>query len=153
MSREEKARALFLAGANCAQAVAGAFADLCDLPEEKLFKIACGFGGGMGRMREVCGAVSGMTLVADCLYAAKGIGDKAAKDAQYAVIRELADRFKAETHSIVCRELLGVDKNTRESAVSAERTAEYYRKRPCVELVALAAKILDDYIAAHPLRG
>ncbi len=149
MDHVEKARNLFLAGANCAQAVSGAFADLCRMEEGQLFQLACGFGGGVGRMREVCGAVSGMTLVADILYAPKEIG-KEGKDDQYARIRELAERFRQETGSIVCRELLGIEPGRKESAVSAERTPEYYRKRPCVEMVALAASILEEYIAQNP---
>ncbi|MCQ2352077.1 MAG: C-GCAxxG-C-C family protein [Victivallaceae bacterium] len=149
MDHVEKARSLFLSGANCAQAVAGAFADLCRMEEEKLFQLSCGFGGGVGRMREICGAVSGMTLVADILYASGSIG-KGDKDAQYARIRELAERFRRETGSIVCRELLGLEKAREESPVSAERTPEYYKKRPCVEMVALAASILEEYIAQNP---
>lgn len=149
MDHIEKARSLFFAGANCAQAVAGAFADLCRMKEEKLFQLSCGFGGGIGRMREVCGAVSGMTLVADILYAPESIG-KSAKDAQYARVRDLAERFRRETGSIVCRELLNLEKTLEESPVSAERSPEYYKKRPCVEVVALAASILEEYIAQNP---
>ena len=110
MTKAEKARALFMEGANCAQAVAGAFAPECGLTEEQALIMSSGFGGGMGRMREVCGAVSGMVLVLNMIYGSGDLKDKNAKDGQYARIQAVADAFKAECGSIICRELLGLDK-------------------------------------------
>ena len=140
--RAEKARNLFTGGANCAQAVLVAFLDETQLDEDTAMRLASGFGGGLARLREVCGAVSGMTMTAGLLNIPGGSDDKAAKDAQYAFVRKLIEEFRAETGSIICRELLGLDKKENDSPVSEARTPEYYRKRPCAELVALAAEIL-----------
>ena len=143
MTKPELAKSLFHRGANCAQAVLGAFAAECGLTEEQAFQIASGFGGGISRLREVCGAVSGMVLVANFLHGQKDISDKAEKDTHYARIRKLTDAFEKETGSVVCRVLLGLQKNQTDVPVSEERTEQYYRKRPCAELVALAAEILE----------
>ena len=142
-SKEEKARRLFLSGANCAQAVFGAFHAECGLDPETAFRIASGFGGGMARMREVCGAVSGMILAANYLSGYSELKDKAAKDAHYALIQKLAEEFRKENGSIVCRDLLGLPSGRRDIPVSEARTAEYYRKRPCADLVAAAAGIAE----------
>lgn len=106
--KAQRAKALFLEGYNCAQAVAGAFAPEMGLSVDAAARLASGFGGGMGRMREVCGAVSGMTLAASAL---RGYNDPKAgpeKTDTYAMIQELAGRFRAENGSIICRELLGL---------------------------------------------
>lgn len=142
-TKADKARELFLAGANCAQAVLGAFCDECGIDNDTAMKIASGFGGGIGRMREVCGAVCGMTLAANLLKAGADISDKAAKDAHYALIQQLAEDFRAANGSIICRELLGLAAQTPATPVSEARTEGYYRKRPCPELVALAAQIAE----------
>lgn len=146
MTKPEEAKALFRAGANCAQAVLGAFHRECGLEMESALKLASGFGAGMGRMREVCGAVSAMILAANLKYGVSDLSDKAAKDAHYARIQSLCGRFQAETGSIVCRELLGLSGKSPDSPVSEARTAEYYRKRPCAEMVALAAGILEEFL-------
>ena len=143
MTREEKARENFLKGYNCAQAVLLAFEDKLGLPldTDTLASLAAPFGGGMGRMREVCGAVSGMLMVEGFL---RGYSDPAAKEEKmetYARVQSLAARFREECGSIICRDILeGADN----SPTPSERTAEYYKKRPCAEYVALAAKILDE---------
>ena len=134
---DERAYELFLSGCNCAQAVLLAFA-----PD-------AGFGGGIGGMREVCGAVSGMLMAAGLLYGYTP-GDRAGKSEHYARVRELSERYREENGSIICRELLGLAGQTAGQQPS-ERTAEYYKKRPCPELCRMAASILDDYIAAHPI--
>lgn len=142
MTREEKARENFLKGYNCAQAVLLAYADKVGMDEETLAKLASPFGGGMGRMREVCGAVSGMLMVDGFL---RGYSDAEAKEEKmetYARVQSLAARFREECGSILCRELIE-EKNDTAPTPSA-RTAEYYKKRPCAELVALAAKIIDE---------
>ena len=145
--KAEIARELFCAGANCAQAVLGAFAGECGLSREDAFRIASGFGGGMGRQREVCGAVSGMVLVLNYKYGNADITDKAAKDAHYARVQTLCNAFRKETGSIVCRELLGLAPGQTDQPHSEERTGEYYRKRPCADLVALAAELTEAALA------
>ena len=141
MDKSQIAENYFKSGANCAQAVLCAFAPECGLTESEAMRIASGFGGGMGRLREVCGAVSGMILAANILKGNSDPSDKAAKDAHYALIQELASEFKAENNSIICRELLNLGGTSPDTPISEARTAEYYKKRPCAELVALAAGI------------
>ncbi len=149
MDKSEKAKALFMEGANCAQAVCGAFAAECGISEEHALVISSGFGGGVGRMREVCGAVSGMVLVLNMIYGSGDLKDKSAKDGQYARIQEVAEAFKKECGSIVCRELLGLEKKASTPPESEARTPEYYKKRPCADMVALAAEILEKYLEAN----
>ena len=135
MNRVEKSEALFLDGCNCAQAVFAAFADEFGLDEALAKRLACGLGGGVGRMREVCGAVSAAAMV---------IGMRLGPDKMkaYPVIQDFCAKFKAETGSIVCRELLDGTGATAGGAPEA-RTPQYYAKRPCVELVKLAASLLE----------
>ena len=142
-----RAGELFLAGYNCSQSVVVAFCDLTGLSEEFSAKLSSSFGGGMGRMREVCGAVSGMLTVAGLLYG-YGAPDDAAKKAHYTLVQALAGQFRDEHGSIICREIL---KNPPSDPNPTPRTADFYAKRPCGRLVALAAEILDEYIAAHPI--
>ena len=142
--KAETAKELFHRGANCAQAVLGAFAAECGLTEEEAFRIASGFGGGISRLREVCGAVSGMVLTANFLCGQSDISDKDAKDAHYARVRKLTDAFQKETGTIICRELLGLAKRQSDVPVSEVRTEQYYQKRPCADMVALAAGILEE---------
>ena len=147
----EKAFALFHEGYNCSQAVTAAFAGKMGMSEEQALKLSVGFGGGMGRMREVCGAFSGMVLVLSGLY---GSADPSRKTEMYAEIQALAARYKQENggNSIICRELLGLDKPEGDPHASP-RTDAYYKKRPCAELCRIAAYELAEYIAAHPLEG
>jgi C_GCAxxG_C_C family probable redox protein len=142
----EEAKNNFLAGMNCAQAVLCAFAGRCGLDRDTALKLASGFGGGIARQREVCGAVSGMCMAADLIRGPGEGSDKAAKDEHYAFIRGLCDAFRDETGSIICRELLGLAPEQSDSPVSEARTAAYYAKRPCAELVELAAKILSGQL-------
>ena len=134
MDRVEKAEALFLDGCNCSQAVFTAFADEFGLDEELAKRLSCGLGGGVSRMREVCGAVSAAAMV---------IGMRLGPDKTkaYPVIQEFCAKFKAEAGSIVCRELLAGTGATQGGAPEA-RTPAYYAKRPCVELVKLAVSLL-----------
>ena len=149
--KAQRAKALFLEGYNCAQAVAGAFAPEMGLSVDAAARLASGFGGGMGRMREVCGAVSGMTLAASAL---RGYNDPKAgpeKTDTYAMIQELAGRFRAENGSIICRELLAKAGAAPAGGTAAEdRTADYYKKRPCPELCRICADLCAEFIAAHP---
>ena len=141
----EKARAYFLEGYNCAQSVLLAFHEELQLTPEQAARMASSFGGGMGRLREVCGAVSGMFLALGLLDGYSDPNDQSGKKAQYTLIQELADTFREHNHSIVCRELLGLDHHSDAPNPSA-RTAEYYQKRPCADLVADAAEILGEWM-------
>lgn len=146
----QRAEENFLNGYNCSQAVFLAFSDLYEMDESTAAKISSSFGGGMGRLREVCGAVSGMFLTAGVLYGYETPGDFQGKKEHYERIQQLAKAYEAENGSIVCRELLGLDKK-REEPVPEQRTAEYYKKRPCPKLVRMAAAIMEQYIQEHPL--
>ncbi len=141
--RKQKAQELFKAGYNCSQAVLGVFCEDFGLDFETALKISSSFGGGMGRMREVCGTVSGMFMAAGLAFS--GQNNKAQ---QYKIVQELAKRFKDKNGSIICRELLaGIENST--SPIPSERTDEYYKKRPCVELVGDAVEIFEDYLAEN----
>ena len=148
MGHEFQAADLFLGGYNCAQAIAVAFSDVTGLDKDFSAKMASSFGGGMGRMREVCGAVSGMLMVAGLLYGYDTPGNDTTKKAHYALVQELAGQFREEVGSIVCREIL---KNPPSDPNPSPRTAEYYKTRPCARMVMLAARILDRYIEEHPI--
>ena len=141
MTRGETAEAYFRQGYNCSQAVAMAFADDMGMEKSTVARLTVGFGGGMGRMREVCGTVSGMSFVLSVLY-----GDSQKNDV-YKMVQDVAGKFKAENGSIVCRELLGLDKKEKISPQSEERTPQFYKKRPCAELVHQMADFLDEYIS------
>ena len=138
----------FKRGYNCAQAVAIAFADELGVDEERAARLASSFGGGMGKMREVCGAVSGALLVYGALRGNSDPEDGEAKKQHYANVRAFADRFKAEHETIICRELLhniGLKKDI--GGDPEERTPEYYRTRPCVRFVETAATVLAEMLA------
>ena len=150
MNRGELAAQNFRSGYNCAQAVLLAFSDLTGLEDDVAMKLASSFGGGMGRLREVCGAVSGMFMVAGLLYAVRALRPPEATPAPYARVHGLAARFRAANGSILCRELLqGVP--TDKTAVPEHRTPEYYKKRPCADLVRDAALLMERYIVEHPV--
>lgn len=137
----------FKQGYNCSQSVVLAYSDKIGLDKEILLKVSSSFGGGMGRLREVCGGVSGMFMVAGLLYGYTGAKDIQGKTEHYKRIQELAATFSEITGSIVCRELLGLAPNVKkESYIPSERTEEYYKKRPCVEMVGTAAAVLEKYL-------
>jgi len=140
-----KAKALFMEGYNCAQAVFLAFEDLYPIDRETALKLSSSFGGGMGRLREVCGAVSGMFMVAGVLYGYDSPVDHDAKANHYARIQGLAKEFEKENGSIICRELLNLGEG-KDSPNPEQRTEGYYKKRPCAELVEIAAAIMEEYI-------
>ena len=148
MDHGEKAAQLFLQGYNCAQAVAVAFCDVTGLQPAFAAQMASSFGGGMGRLREVCGAVSGMLMVAGLLYGYDVPGDDQIKKEHYQLVQYLAGQFRKKVGSIVCREIL---KNPPSDPAPTPRTEEFYRKRPCTRMVMLAATILDSYLAEHPV--
>ncbi len=135
---------MFMNGCNCSQAVFLAFADKYGIDKDTALKIASSFGGGMGRSREVCGALSGMLMVCGMETGSADIKNTYQKAENYRVARELMDAFREENGSIYCRELLGLAQNTKESHVPEARTPQYYKKRPCAEIVHSAALILED---------
>lgn len=148
-TKGQKARSLFESGYNCAQAVAGAFAEEMELPLDTVLLLAGPFGGGMGRMREVCGAVSGMLLVLGKLDGYLPEGDKLThaqeKKRVYQAVQDLAAKFREENGSVICRELLaGVERDS--SANPSERTPQYYQKRPCACYVEQAADLIAAYL-------
>lgn len=132
-----------MSGCNCSQAVAAAFCEETGIDEELTKRLTIGFGGGMGRMREVCGAVSGMTFVISAVY-------NEDKGQIYARVQAAAEKFREQNGSIVCRELLGLSSDAGLSPVPEKRTQGYYKKRPCADIVASAADILDDYLKSNP---
>ncbi len=142
----ELAEELFKKGYNCSQSVVLAFCDELNIDEETALKLSSSFGGGMGRLREVCGAVTGMFIVAGLKYGYTSPTDSDAKAKHYDLIQTLAKRFEEENGTIICRELLGLDAK-KESPTPEIRTPDYYRGRPCAELVKSGAKILDEYIS------
>ncbi len=143
--RVERAKELFRSGYNCCQSVVLAYSDVIGLDEHLAATVAASFGGGMGRLREVCGAVSGMSLVAGFLAPSPANDDPEAKRRNYALVQEFAEAFRARNGYIVCRQLLGIDREKDDPAPSP-RTAEYYRKRPCAEYVGDAARIIGEHI-------
>ena len=148
MDHGMKAMALFVEGYNCAQAVAVAFCDITGLDEKTTARMVSPYGGGMGRLREVCGAVSGMFFVLGYLYGYDNADADETKKELYGRVQDLAGQFREKCGSIICRELL--DKPPSDPNPSP-RTAEYYKDRPCAILVKTAAELMDDFIAAHPL--
>lgn len=141
----EYAKSLFMNGYNCSQSVVCAFSDVLDIDEKQLMRLSSPFGGGMGRLREVCGAVSGMFIVLGLLEGYDDISDISLKTELYKKVQKLAADFEDENGTIICRELLGLDKG-KDSPVPEERTKEYYEKRPCPDKVKSAAKILARYL-------
>lgn len=144
--RALRAKEFFNNGYNCSQSVAMAYADITDLSEEMVAKITASFGGGMGRLREVCGAVSGMAFLAGFISPCPTADDSEAKKQNYALVQHFAEQFRQQNGNIVCRALLGLDRPKDEPTPSA-RTAEYYKKRPCAEYVYDAALIVGEYLA------
>ena len=143
--RAEQAREYFTSGYNCAQSVFLAYRDITGIDEVLAATISAPFGGGMGRLREVCGAVSGMTMVAGFIAPNSQPNDNENKKNCYATVQALAEEFRAENGSIVCRELLGLAQQ-KDDPTPSPRTEEYYKRRPCAEYVAIAARIVGEKI-------
>ena len=144
-NRSVLAMEYFKEGYNCSQSVFLAFCDEYNMDFEMALKISSSFGAGMGRLREVCGAVSGMFMVAGMIYGYIDPKDYKSKTEHYERIQYLAKEFEDKNRSIICRELLGLGSG-KDSPIPNIRTAEYYKKRPCMELVGMAADIMDKYI-------
>lgn len=145
MKHSEKAVELFAQGYNCAQALFAAFCDVTGMDEETALKISSSFGAGMGRMREVCGAVSGMFMAAGLIWASTDSSAEAKKN-HYELIQKMAEKFKEKNNgTIICRELLaGIKTDTK--PVPDERNEQYYKVRPCVKFVVDASDILDEML-------
>lgn len=141
----DKAKQNFLNGYNCAQSVLLAFSDVTGLDDATAFKISSSFGGGMGRMREVCGAVSGMLMIAGLVNSKGNLTDNPDKIEHYKLVQSLAKGFKDKHGTIICRELLK-DLNVDSTPNAEPRTKEYYQKRSCSEFVYDCAKLMDDYL-------
>ena len=145
--RAEQAREYFTSGYNCAQSVFLAYRDITGIDDVLAATISAPFGGGMGRLREVCGAVSGMTMVAGFIAPNSQPNDNENKKNCYATVQALAEEFRAENGSIICRELLGLAQQ-KDDPTPSPRTGEYYKRRPCAEYVAIAARIVGEKINA-----
>ena len=145
--RVERAKGLFNSGYNCCQSVVLAYTDIIGLEPTLAATISAPFGGGMGRLREVCGAVSGMTMVAGFLSPCPTADNPVAKKENYALVQRFAEAFREQNGAIVCRTLLGLD-HAKDEPTPSPRTAEYYKKRPCAELVGDAARIVGEYLEA-----
>ncbi len=149
LSRSERAVSLFRAGYNCSQAVAGAFADLFDMDESMMLRMSASFGGGFGRMREVCGAFSGICIILGLFCGSPDGSDSEAKAENYRLVQEVSELFKkANGGSIICRELLGLSA-PEGTHVPAQRTSEYYQKRPCVDIVSNASDVLVELLQKY----
>lgn len=144
-SRVEEAVKTFESGYTCAQSVFVTYADLFGLDRETALKLTSPMGGGIGRMREVCGAVSSMALLAGLKEGNTDPDNEQGKERIYLLTRQLADKFKDRHETIICRELLRME-GMEESAKPSERTEEYYHTRPCSRLVATAAKIIEEIL-------
>ncbi|MBR3099374.1 MAG: C_GCAxxG_C_C family protein [Clostridia bacterium] len=149
MTRSEQAKQNFLDGYNCAQSVALAFADLIPMEREALLRAVSPLGGGMSRLRETCGAVTASLFALGAVYGYDRPGDDIAKAETYARAQELALAFEKKNGCLVCRELLGL-KEKHSAPVPEARTERYYSSRPCAELIASAAELLEKYLAEHP---
>ena len=146
-NRIQRAVELFKSGYNCSQSVVAAFADLYGFTEEQALRMSASFGGGIGRMRQTCGAACGMFLLAGLDTGAVDAEDRAGKSHNYEVVQQLAEKFKAENGSLICAELLGLSTTAAHRDTQAEpRTDLYYKKRPCVEMVETAARIFANYL-------
>lgn len=150
-ARVQRAVELFMSGYGCCQSVVGAFADLFGLTEEQAVLVSAGFGGGVGRMRMMCGAVSGMVILAGLSDGQSKADDREGKAHCYKVVQDLLAQSKAENGSLICAELLGLKGDVPlGNFVPDERNAEYYRKRPCAAKVESAARIFANYLAKNP---
>lgn len=148
--RVGKATALFRDGYNCAQSVFLAYADLFDLPFDLARNLSVSFGGGMGRMREICGTVSAMAMLAGLKYPVADPKDGAARKRNYGAVQRMAQEFKDTYQTLVCRRLLPAADAAKNDPAPSERTVEYYRKRPCVRYVAEAAAIAGRMLKEEP---
>jgi C_GCAxxG_C_C family probable redox protein len=144
--RMRRAEELFMQGFNCSQSVAAAFADVYGYTEEQMLRVSAGFGGGIGRLRLSCGAFNAMALLAGLDCGSVTPGDREGKSYNYKVVQQLAERFREEHGSLICSELLRLKKGAPLTYEASERTAEYYKTRPCVRQIISAARIYAEYL-------
>lgn len=149
MSKGDIAYENFLKGYNCTQAIAVTFAQELGLDENTAARLSGGFGGGIGRLREVCGTFSGVVFVLSALYGYSDPKDVEGKKDLYEKIQACAAKFREDNGSIICRELLGLEK-AEGTATPEPRTTEYYKKRPCPELCRYAANLTEEFIGENP---
>lgn len=147
--RIEKAIELFKEGYNCSQAVVTTFADMYGFTNEQALKMSASFGGGIGRMRQTCGAACGLFMLAGLETGCTEGKDREGKEANYKLVQELAEEFRKRNGSIICAELLGLAKTAPTPTTPEARTAEYYKKRPCVKMVEEAARIWCEYLSTN----
>ena len=153
-TKGDKAKRLFEEGYNCCQSVVLAYAEELGLEREAAARLASGMGGGISRLREVCGAVSGMALILGLAEGYSAPGDTEGKAAVYETVQKLANRFREENGSLLCRELLEASGNRAEDdPLPSARTGEYYSRRPCGELVACAASLLEEHFQDENEKG
>lgn len=145
IDRIKKAKDLFCQGYSCSQAIVGAFCDVADMDFKIAIRLSSSFGGGMGGLRETCGAVTGMFMITGLVLGYESPTDNNIKKEHYAIIRSLADKFKSEHDSIICHELLSSLPGKLKQDPSP-RTDEYYKARPCIRFVETAAKLLDELL-------
>lgn len=150
MSKGDIAKGYFEQGYNCSQSVALAFADEVGMDGKLIARLTGGFGGGIGRMREVCGTVSGTAFVLSALYGYSDPTDADAKAQLYADVQKVAGEFKDKNGSVVCRDLLGLTQDGFDNPQPEKRTDTYYKKRPCGDLVKMSADLLEKFIADNP---
>lgn len=144
--KTEKAKKLFLDGYNCSQAVVGAFCEELGLDFETAIALSSSFGGGMGQLREVCGAVSGIFMLAGLKYGYTNPADKEGKAGHYKLIKEMAAKFKEKNGSIICRELLNLPDNKNQAHSSGNGNNAHSKKSPCYALVEDAAEIFEEVL-------
>lgn len=145
-NRIEKAVGLFKEGFNCSQSVVAAFADKYGFTHEQALRMSASFGGGIGRMRETCGAACGLFMLAGLETGATEGGDREGKAANYALVQRLAEEFKRRNGALRCADLLGLSQKEPVVSTPEARTAHYYAKRPCVKMVEEAARIWCEYL-------
>lgn len=148
--RIEKAVALFKEGFNCSQSVVAAFADTYGFTHEQALRMSASFGGGIGRMRETCGAACGLFMLAGLETGATEGADREGKAANYKLVQELAEEFKKRNGALKCADLLGLSAKEPVVSTPEARTAQYYAKRPCVKMVEEAARIWCEYLENKP---
>lgn len=147
--RIEKAVELFKEGYNCSQSVVAAFADMYGFTNEQALKMSASFGGGIGRMRQTCGAACGLFMLAGLETGCTEGKDREGKENNYKVVQALAEEFRKRNGSLICAELLGLSKTAPTPATPEARTTEYYKKRPCVKMVEEAARIWCEYLSTN----
>lgn len=144
--RVAQAVSLFKEGYNCSQSVVAAYADLYGFTREQALRMSASFGGGIGRMRETCGAACGMFLLAGLQTGATDGADREGKAANYALVQQLAGRFREENGALRCADLLGLSRQEPVVSTPEARTPQYYAKRPCAKMVESAARIWGEYL-------